>query len=152
MEGCKYKCKFPPCKNAYYRRPSWYGKKNKHFFSFPSDPEHRKRWFDAINENCSQPLEYVASKNIYLCEDHFELRFFTSTLKTKFNSKSLTVPTVFSTHDVEKERSESPREFSSDSNIKCKFYTSSFSSEFISSSSNGYDDSSSITIKEEPLH
>lgn len=89
----KFRCKVPSCKNAYYRKSKTII--NKHFFSFPEDPDLRKQWFNAINENSSQKLQYSSSKDIFLCEDHFETRLFTSTLKTKFTVKSLAIPTIF---------------------------------------------------------
>lgn len=48
-------------------------------------------WFKNINE-----VEYLddnKSKYIYLCEDHFELRYFTNTLKSHLSSSA--VPTIF---------------------------------------------------------
>lgn len=87
----KFKCTVPPCPNAYYNKV----KNHKHFFAFPADPELRQKWFDAINENYTPPVPYSTSKSIYLCEDHFETRLFTSTLKKKFNLRSQVVPTIF---------------------------------------------------------
>lgn len=76
----KYRCMAKNCQNAYYYSqspPHSEGKKTKSFFRFPEkDPERRSKWFSIMQ------LE-PSAKRLYLCEDHFELKYFYSTQKNR---------------------------------------------------------------------
>lgn len=96
----RFKCRSPTCKNIYYSPVTDKNYVNKHFFRFPNDETLRMKWFDAITHGTGEFIKLSNSKNIYLCEDHFETRLFTSTRKKTFLIRSDAIPTNFSTKKI----------------------------------------------------
>lgn len=54
-------CFVPTCRNDSINSP------DKHFLCVPHNLQRRKRWFAAVGKPC------IGSKNIYCCEDHFNV-------------------------------------------------------------------------------
>lgn len=81
----RYKCKVPGCKNQFYSPITDANYKNKKFFSFPEHPERRQQWIQKLN------LEF-SSERAYVCEDHFNDKDFTSSLKKRLQKYAL--PTI----------------------------------------------------------
>ncbi|KAI4465090.1 thap domain-containing protein 9 [Holotrichia oblita] len=80
----KYKCKIPGCESRYYSNilPDS-GYQNKHFFTLPSD-DRQQVWLNSILGFSGVDIS-LNSKQIYVCEDHFEQNSFRNALHNSLN-------------------------------------------------------------------
>ncbi|XP_069670425.1 uncharacterized protein [Periplaneta americana] len=78
------KCEYLKCNNRKAGHP------NKCFFKIPEDSERCKAWLEAMGrEDLMVILPKKLHNNFRVCADHFEDKYFTSTLRTHLNRKAI---------------------------------------------------------------
>lgn len=78
----RYKCAALGCPNAFYTDIFDNNYRNKKFFRFPDDVDRRIKWFNIMG------LPFT-NKRKYLCENHFEDKCFTDTVRSRLTKFAL---------------------------------------------------------------
>lgn len=91
----KYSCRAPFCRNKYVYPEE--GFSNKSFFRFPViDIARCLIWVNFCNLNDTWNDDTTLYKNYFLCSDHFEEKYFTSTVKNRLLKTA--IPSLKSLH------------------------------------------------------